>query len=185
MDFLLLYNRIAPRLRRIARSRNGHGFFIDEDDLYQEMCVHLWNKFRDGVPSGINDSYIIKGCEFHILNYMRTKREKAQIMSLEEPVNENGYMLKDVLPAVSESMDKYIDRKMTIDSIMNNGFTKREKDVFSLLLKGYTVREAGERLGISHVMVVKLKKRLIDKWQRKRKKVTKKGKYLLLKSGRL
>jgi DNA-binding CsgD family transcriptional regulator len=46
---------------------------------------------------------------------------------------------------------------------MNNGFSKREKDVFGLLLEGYTVREAGEKLGISHVMVVKLKNRLINK----------------------
>jgi DNA-directed RNA polymerase specialized sigma subunit len=30
-------------------------------------------------------------------------------------------------------------------------------------LEGYTVREAGEKLGISHVMVVKLKNRLINK----------------------
>jgi len=44
---------------------------------------------------------------------------------------------------------------------MNNGFSKREKDVFGLLLEGYTVREAGGKLGISHVMVVKLKNKII------------------------
>lgn len=168
-DFRTLYERVSPRLRRIARIRNGHGFFIDEDDFYQEMCMHLWNNFKDGVPKGINDTYIIRGCEFHIRNHIRTKREKARLVSLEGPVNEDGCTLKDILYTREESLDRYVDRKITIEGIMNNGFTKREKDVFSLLLKGYTVREAGERLGISHVMVVKLKQRLINKWQKKKR----------------
>ena len=71
-----------------------------------------------------------------------------------------------MLPSREEGVDRYLDRKITISDIKNNGFTKREKEVFSLLLEGYTVREAGDRLGISHVMVVKLKKNLIRKWQK-------------------
>lgn len=166
MDFEALYNRISPRLKRIARSHNGGGFFIDEDDLYQEMCADLWEKFKEGVPEGMNDFYIARGCEFHILNYLRKKRNKSQLISLQEPINEKGDTLEDVLPSGEERIHRYLDRKITISDIKNNGFTKREKEVFSLLLEGYTVREAGSRLGISHVMVVKLKKNLIRKWQK-------------------
>ena len=166
VDFEALYNRISPRLKRIAKSHNGHGFFIDEDDLYQEMCMHLWERFKGGVPEGMNDFYIARGCEFHILNYLRKKRNKAPLISLQEPINEKGGTLEDMLPSREEGVDRYLDRKITISDIKNNGFTKREKEVFSLLLEGYTVREAGDRLGISHVMVVKLKKNLIRKWQK-------------------
>ena len=84
MDFQTLYKRISPRLKVVARSRNGHGHCIDEGDLYQEMCIHLWNHFKDGIPPGINDTYIIKGCEFHVLNYLRKEREKGIILSLED-----------------------------------------------------------------------------------------------------
>lgn len=167
MDFETLYKRISPRLKRIAQSRNGHGFFIGKEDLYQEMCIYLWNNFKDGVPAGINDAYIIRGCEFHILNYLRKEKEKAIIFSLEEPVNDNGDTLKDILPNRNEPLDKHADKKMVFDYIKNNGFSKQEKEVFSLLSAGYTTREIGKKLGISHVMVVKCKKRIINKWQRK------------------
>jgi len=161
MEFEELYKRISPRLKRIASFYNRRGISFDGDDLYQEMARHLWNNFKNGVPEGLNDTYIIKGCEFHILNYMRKHREKAYKVSMEEPLNQNGDTLRESITSSSEGIDKIVDRKMLVDYIMNNGFTKREKDVFGILLKGYTVREAGKKLGISHVMVVKLKNRLI------------------------
>ena len=82
---------------------------------------------------------------------------------MEQPLNEKGDTLRETLSDNSERLDKRVDKKMLIDYIMNNGFSKREKEVFSLILQGYTVREAGRELGISHVMVVKLKNRLLGK----------------------
>ena len=161
MSFNELYERIYPRLKKISSFYNGRGYSFDGDDLYQEMAIHLWNNFKNGVPEGLNDTYIIRGCEFHILNYMRKEKERAYKISLEAPINENGDTLKENLPSGVESLDKTVDKKMLVDYIMNNGFSKREKDVFGLLLEGYTVREAGGKLGISHVMVVKLKNKII------------------------
>lgn len=161
MGFDELYNRISPRLKSIASFYGKRGYSFDKDDIYQEMTSHLWDKFKLGVPEGLNDTYIIKGCEFHVLNYMRKEKEKAYKISLEAPINENGDTLKENLPNGVESLDRTVDKKMLVDYIMNNGFSKREKDVFSLLLEGHTVREAGEKLGISHVMVVKSKNKII------------------------
>ena len=161
MGFGELYDRVSPRLKRIAGFYNGRGYTFDKDDLFQEMAGHLWNNFKDGAPEGLNDTYIIKGCEFHILNYMRKEREKVYKISMEEPLNESGNTLRETLSDGAESIDKTVDKKMLVDHIMNNGFSQREKEVFGLLLEGYTVREAGKKIGISHVMVVKLKNRLI------------------------
>jgi len=58
--------------------------------------------------------------------------------------------------------------KMLIEKINNNGLTKREKEVFNLGLEGLTTREIGGRLGISHVMVVKLKGKIRDKCEKYR-----------------
>jgi RNA polymerase sigma factor (sigma-70 family) len=162
MEFERLYDRISPRLKKIASFYGRRGYSFDRDDLYQEMTGHLWNKFKDGVPEEVNDTYIIKGCEFHILNYMRKEKEKIYRVSLEEPLNESGDTLRESLAGETESPDKTVDKKMLIDYIMNNGFSKREKEVFRLLLEGYTVRETGEKIGISHVMVVKLKNKIVD-----------------------
>lgn len=179
MEFRELFVRIERRLKMLARIHKRAGSFFDEEDLYQEMCAYLWNNFKDGAPPHLNDAYIVKGCEFHILNYLRTQRERAIKMSLEQEIGEEGETLKDVLAAKGEALDNYLDRKLTIEYILNNGFSKREKQAFLLLIKGYSVREAGRILGISHVMVVKLKSKLIKKYQQDINKVTKKGQYLL------
>ena len=167
MNFQELFNQISPKLKKIANSHKIYCLFVDRDDLYQEMCIHLWNNFRSGIPKGINETYIVRGCLFHILNYLRKQRENVYLLSLEEPINEKGWTLADVLQGENESAYVYIDRQITIEDIKNNGFTKREKEVFSLLLRHYTVREIGRKLGISHVRVVKIKNSLVKKWQKK------------------
>lgn len=164
MNFERLYKRIAPRIKLMAYGIAGKNFNVslDEKDLFQEAVVYLWNNFRNGVPEGINDSYIIKGCKFHLLNYIRKKRNKAWFFSIDKPIDDQGNTLGDILPEASKPLRKLIDRNMAVEHIYNNGFSKKAKKVFSLLLKGYTVREVGEKVGISHVMVVKYKKQIID-----------------------
>ena len=165
MNFYTLYEKINPRLKKIAKRYNGHSLFIDEDDLHQEMCIHLWDKYKDGAPVGINEAYIIKGCEFHILNYLRTHRNKVSIVSTEQPINENGDTIEDVLRDQRDPVTDVVDRKDKIDYIKNNGSSEKEKVVFLLLLEGKTVRGIGKEIGISHVMVLKYKKNLIKKYK--------------------
>ena len=167
MDFETLFKKISPRLKKLALGYNNRVRAFDSDDLYQEMCVALWGKFKHGVPESLNETYIVRGCRFHILNCFRKNRDKLILISLELPINEDGSTLKDVLPDPKEPLDRRIERDLTIEEIKNNGFTLREKQVFSLSLKSYTVREIGKKLGISHVMVVKYKKKIISKWQKK------------------
>jgi RNA polymerase sigma factor (sigma-70 family) len=170
MDFQTLFRKISPVLKQIARSYKTKETSFDADDLYQEMCIHLWNNFKYGLSSDMNVTYIIKGCVFHILNFLRKERRKVVVLSLEDPVNENGDTLRDVIPDKREPLDKGIDRHLTIEEIRSNGFTRREKEVFALLLKGYTTREVGQQLGISHVRVVRLKQRIVRKWHQKSQK---------------
>ena len=165
VNFETLFETLAPVLKKIAKRYDGRGFFIDGDDLFQEMSVHLWDKFQKGAPAEINNSYIVRGCRFHILNYLRKKREKAVTLSLDVQINEEGNTLKDILPDTTEPVEVSVNRKLIIDEIKNNGFNKREKEVLLYLLEGFTMREIAERLDISHVMVIKYKKRLIKKWQ--------------------
>jgi trk system potassium uptake protein TrkH len=32
------------------------------------MCLYLWQEYSQGLPIGINEAYVIKGCEFHIIS---------------------------------------------------------------------------------------------------------------------
>lgn len=171
MNFEELFKTVSPKLRKLARNYNSRIKLIDENDLYQEACTHLWNNFREGLPEGKNEFYVVRGCEFHLLNYLRKMKEKAWLSSLDETINEEGDVLRDVLPDTNYCIKDSTEKNITVSDIMNNGFSPREKQVFAMLLKGFTVREVGKELGISHVMVVKSKNRLIKKWQNKDKRL--------------
>ena len=162
-----MLEKITPALRFIAR-KHLLACFYDEEDLYQEMCLYLWQHYGHGLPIGINESYVIKGCEFHIQNFLRKGRQKVMLSSLDELVNPEGLTLGDILEDKKETFSSKMENKLTIDEIKSIGLTEREKSVLSYLLKGYTVRETAKEIGVSHVMVVKYKKGIIKKWRRKR-----------------
>ncbi len=166
MPFEELFKRISPILKRIAYKLNGRFTFFNEDDLYQEAMSYLWVDYKHGKLSDKTDSYILQGCYFHLKNYIRKNYEKADLISLENMVSEEGetFDLDNILSLEDpESSFEIINCKMLIEEINNNGLTKREKEVFCLALEGLTTREIGSRLGISHVRVVKLKGKIKDK----------------------
>jgi RNA polymerase sigma factor (sigma-70 family) len=166
MDFKILLEKITPALKAIAKRHVLKGFH-DTEDLYQEMCIYLWNNYRNGLPIGINESYVIKGCEFHILNFQRKGGKKPLFTSLDMPLDSDGNTLKDVLADERHPLFDKADSSITIKDIKTKDLDGREKKVFGLLVKGYTVREAAERIGISHVMVVKIKKKIIEKLKKR------------------
>ncbi|MFH1791084.1 MAG: sigma-70 family RNA polymerase sigma factor [Candidatus Omnitrophota bacterium] len=162
MEFRILMERITPALRGVAHRYVLYGFY-GEDDLFQEMCLYLWQHYGEGLPIGINESYVIKGCEFHLLNFLRKGRKSFKTVSLDEPVNENGLTLKETLASPQDASLYDMDARITIDNIRSRGLTKKENEVLTLLLKGHTVREIAGIMGISHVMVLKHKKNVVKK----------------------
>ncbi|MFH1479501.1 MAG: sigma-70 family RNA polymerase sigma factor [Candidatus Omnitrophota bacterium] len=166
MDFRILLEKITPTLKLIARRHILKGFY-SEDDLYQEMCLYLLENYKYGAPIDKNESYIIKGCEFHIQNFLRKGRPKALLTSLNEIIPSTDLTLGDILEDKKESFPDSMERRLTVDELKGIGLTDSEKTVLSYLLKGYTVREAAKEMNISHVMILKHKKNIIKKWHRK------------------
>ena len=119
------------------------------------MCLYLWQNYQYGLSIGINEAYVIKGCEFHIQNFLRKGRPKAALLSMDALISMGGFTLGDILEDKKENFSTKIENKLTVDEIKNLGLTEKEKSVLSYLLKGLTVREAAKELGISHVMVLK------------------------------
>lgn len=167
MNFKEILEELFPKLTGIARRVNGYLPFIDEDDLMQEMSLHLWKKWKQGELEGKTDSFILQSCWFHLKNYLRTVGDKAQIISLDEPINSEGTTLGEIIPDNSQPLPELVNWKMLVEKIKTDGLTKREKEVFALCLEGYTLREIGERLDISFVRVSKIKKNIRKKWNNK------------------
>jgi RNA polymerase sigma factor (sigma-70 family) len=168
MEFENLFYRLKPPLKAITYRLNGHFCHFNHDDLLQEASVYLWNRFRDGYLQDKTDSYILQGCYFHLKNYIRTARDKASLVRLESLRNEEDEKIEVMLPRERDAYHDFFDQmdsRASVEKIKNNGLTSREKEVFLLLLEGMTVREVGERLGISHVRVVKLKNRIKERYR--------------------
>jgi RNA polymerase sigma factor (sigma-70 family) len=161
-----LTGRISAKLRGLIYKIRFASSFVDEDDLYQEAVSHLWQRFRRGELGDKNESYILKSCYFHLKNYQRTELERFAIARpLEKDQEEED--AADPLEFIPQEGDtlEYLNARVLVHDIQNNGLTKREKEVFNLLLEGLTVREVGNRLGISHVRVVKIESHIRDKYK--------------------
>jgi DNA-binding NarL/FixJ family response regulator len=90
------------------------------------------------------------------------------LSSLEELISPDGLTLGEILEDKKEDFRSNIEEKLTIDEIIALGLSEKEKSVISYLLKGNTIREIAEQMGISHVMVLKHKKSIIKKWRKKK-----------------
>jgi len=168
MNFEDLIKRISPTLKKITYKLNGRFTFFNEEDLYQEALLHLWISFQEGKLEGKNTSYILQGCYFHLKNYLRKVKQSAIFVSIDSLSNEEDRDLeKSICLKDREFCFDHLDINLLLMGIQNNGLTQREKEVLSLGLEGLTLREIGKKLGISHVRVIKIRKKIKEKIQEK------------------
>src|SRR3989338_8416537 len=98
MSFEELVKKLTPRLKGITHRLNGRFTFFNDEDLFQEALINLWQDFRDGALDDKTDSYILQGCYFHLKNYIRMQKLRTPLVSLEVMAgNEEGMSLKDTL----------------------------------------------------------------------------------------
>lgn len=165
MTFEGVVKRVSPTLKKIARKLNGHHSFFDDDDLYQEALVHLWNTYTLGTLEDKTDSYILQGCYYYLKNYLRKVREKMIVVSLNDPVGEDNKLLEEIVASEDATSFDYLEGKLYAEAaIKQSCLSAREQEVLSLLMEGMTVRETGSRLGMSHVMVIKIKNKISEKY---------------------
>lgn len=157
-----MITRLTPTLKRITHKLNGHFTFFDDSDLMQEALTHLWLRSRDKSLYDKTDSYILQGCYFHLKNYIRKTMDKGRLISLYAMIDGEEATLGEMLAAEDTSFDG-IDEKLLIEKAVAAGLTPREQKVLTLSLDGRTIREIGTMLGVSHVMVMKIKERIKER----------------------
>jgi RNA polymerase sigma factor (sigma-70 family) len=165
--FEQLIGRLDPKLKGIAYKVHWQGYYFNNDDLYQEALLHLWNAYNAGTLSDKTDSYILQGCYFHLKNYMRTALDKVRPVSLDEPVSPDHDSRVDSLSLPGEgATDDYfasLHARMLVEVIYNNGLSDKEKKLLPLFAEGLSTREIGKRVGISHVRVIKMRREIEKK----------------------
>lgn len=166
MNFDFMVKRLSPVLKRITKRLNGHHSYFDEEDLYQEALVHLWGAYGKGSIEDKTDSYILQGCYYHLKNHLRKVREKVIIVSLSEPAGEDGTSREEMIASDELSAFAVLEGKLCLQAISDVCSSERDRQIVKLLMEGMSVREIGSWLGISHVMVLKIKNRIRQKYLR-------------------
>jgi len=162
-NFERIITRLTPTLKRITHKLNGHFTFFNDDDLCQEALIHLWVLFQEGKLYDKTDSYILQGCYYHLKNYIRTSMDKVKTQSLESPIDNDGTTLEEVVALEKQPYEEDFIDKTLYEDVRKNGLDKRELAIVKMCMDGLTVREIGKNLGISHVAVVKLRKKIGEK----------------------
>ncbi|MFH0753271.1 MAG: sigma-70 family RNA polymerase sigma factor [Candidatus Omnitrophota bacterium] len=164
MSFEELTDKISSKLKGIAYQIHRTVPAFSAEDLYQEAVLNLWVDYQDGKLSNKTDSYVLQGCYFYLKNHVRASKEKTVLMSVNMPINDDGLELQSVLESAEDDAS---DQKPDIDSLMEDVFVnqldRKEKEVAFFYLQGWTTREIGRRLGLSHVSVVNMESKIREK----------------------
>lgn len=165
MEYEDLINRLSSKLKAISKKVKRRYTYCDEDDFYQEALLHLWLKFQTGELIDKTDSYILQGCFYFLKNYIRKicKGVDVHSASLYSTVDgENHTTLDTIISEAYVTENNSIEIFFFLDDTKQR-FTDREKDVFYYRLEGFTTREIGQRIGVSHVAVVKTTNKIRQK----------------------
>lgn len=164
MCFDTLVHRISPTLKRITKRLNGHFSFFNDEDLYQEALTRLWIDYTEGTLGDKTDSYILQGCYFHLRNYLRKVQDNVTLVSFNTSSGEDGVKLEESMPVDDGIWYDQLESRLQLEVAERKYFTAREKEVLMFFLQGMSMREIGGRLGISHVMVLKIRNRIKEKY---------------------
>jgi len=153
--FTALIARLEPGIKGIARKLKTRSRLLDEDDLSQMALIRLWTGYSEGRVRGKTDSYLLQGCYHHLRNELRLRRNKAKELSVEDIETPEGVSWEDAVLVDPGSLEEQVEARQLLTAVRAAGLTNKEEIVLSLSLDGWTVREIGERLGVSHVQTVK------------------------------
>ncbi len=162
-----IINRLRYQLKAIIRKLNIKYQYIDSDDLYQEALLYLWQQYNTGKLKNKNNSYILQGCYYYLKNHIRkyVKFKDSQInynyYNTEKSNKEIGEGNKlDYPEPTSYDLDEYL----YYDEFKRD-LSFKEKALLNLRFRGLSSREIGKELGISHTMVSRMRRKIIDKYK--------------------
>jgi DNA-directed RNA polymerase specialized sigma24 family protein len=136
-----------------------------QEDFFQEARLRLWH-LRQRSP-GQRESWYLHGCELHLRNLTRAGRSIDSIkrgfglgplvpLRQDQPDDDNdssGLFVADVSPfAEVSARDMVRELSGWLESV--------DRRILELLSNGFTAREVGEDLGLSHTCINNRRRRI-------------------------
>jgi RNA polymerase sigma factor (sigma-70 family) len=131
------------------------------EDLMQEALIHLW-QVQEQNP-GQTKNWYLQNCRYHLLHYLASgrsvdspKRRASQVQPTEQ--DENSDDLLDRFEGSDTVLQDVSARDML--SSLSKWLSGREMSILQWLSEGLGTREIAKRLGISHPMVIKHRRKI-------------------------
>jgi RNA polymerase sigma factor (sigma-70 family) len=131
------------------------------EDLMQEALIHLWQTQEQN--PGQTKNWYLRNCRFHLLHYLALgrsvdspKRRSSQVQPSQGEADHDDCLNR------LEGSDSVVQDVSARDmlSSLSKLLSDREMRVLQWLSEGLATREIAKRLGISHPMVVKLRRKI-------------------------
>ena len=134
-----------PKLRAIARSLTDDR--DEQDELYQEMRVHLWETERD--HPGQTESWYVQGCRHRAIDYLRRGRSLDSKLRADVcRVDLSGALSDEALEAELGFESGDCETELLLYDLMRR-LTNRQQEILSYLREGFSEGEIGRFLAIS------------------------------------
>jgi RNA polymerase sigma factor (sigma-70 family) len=152
-------SRIAARLAREPFS---------PEDLFQEALVHLWQKEQE--QPNQSRSWYVQSCCYYLQNLLRMGRSvdcakrNGERVTVGDDVVENAGDQEDIgdfanrIDAAGDVVAEVSARDF--EAVLAGRLCALDGLLLERLAAGFTLREVGEQLGISHAAVVKHRRRI-------------------------
>ena len=131
------------------------------EDLMQEALIHLW-QVQEQNP-GQTKKWYLQNCRFHLLHYLALgrsvdspKRRASQVQPSDQTEDSDSWLER------FESGESVLQDVSARDILaaMSTLLSDREMSILQWLSDGVGTREIAKRLGISHPMVIKLRRKI-------------------------
>jgi DNA-directed RNA polymerase specialized sigma24 family protein len=146
-------------LARMVRIMTANGAL--QDDLLQEALIHIWMT-EVGRP-GQTRSWYLQSCKYHLLHYLAAgrsvdsgKRRAGQLQFVDVPdgANDGG---SD--PDSGDSVLGCVSARDII-ALLWPHLKPQERAVLECFADGLRLREIGRKLGVSHTLIVRHRRKI-------------------------
>jgi RNA polymerase sigma factor (sigma-70 family) len=131
------------------------------EDLMQEALIHLW-QVQEQSP-GQTKNWYLQNCRFHLLHYLALgrsvdspKRRASQVHPGEQNEDQEDWL--DHFEGTNTVVQDVSARDIL--SSLAKSLSAREMSILQWLSEGLGTREIAKRLGISHPMVIKHRRKI-------------------------
>ena len=137
------------------------------DDLLQEALIHLW--LTEARRPAQTKSWYLQSCKFHLLHYLASGRsiDSAKRRCSQMQMSEENESREDFLEQADSgnSVFGWVSARDII-SLLSPQLLPQEKAVLDCFADGLGPREIGQRLKMSHTMVIKHRRKIASLFAR-------------------